>query len=628
MSSVQNLNPLTTTVYTVTGSLAPGCNNTKTVAVTVVQAPTITASNSGLTCVGQTATITASGGTTYNWSNGQTVSSFTVIPVSQGNITYNVAGSNGACNGYASTILMAYPNPTLSLVANPTIVCLGKTVTISASGATSYTWNNSWTSSNFLATPSVNTTYTLIGKTNGCSSTATITVPVQPPPVVSAFSSASVVCIGSAVSFSATGANTYTWNNGPATATFSLNAPGGTNTFTVTGSVGTCTGSGTVSVSGVPIPTITISNPSVLCQGVTATITASGANSYLWSNGSTSSAFTINPLMPGQYTLDVTGSNGLCSGAAQAIVAALSTPTISAAYSPTLPCAGDSVMITASGASTYSWSNGSSGSSLLVNPPVNTTYVIIGITNGCNSTTSITIPVQPLPTVNVISNASAVCLGTPVILSASGANSYTWSNGTINGSINVSPTVTTIYSVTGIANNSCINFATGTVVVNPLPTLFISSGSSLICSGENVTFNATGATLYIWNTGQVGANIIVSPKTTTTYTLNGTSPEGCQNSLVFTQSVSVCSVIDNEVNQLNQVRIIPNPTSGHLRILLRSEHSDLSVQMIDPMGRLIYSSLIGNENPEFDISGYPPGFYTICVYQNNALLFHKKVVKE
>src|SRR6185369_11087895 len=109
-------------------------------------------------------------------------------------------------------------------------------------------------------------------------------------------------------------------------------------------------------------------------------------------------------------------------------------------------CAGQTINISVSGASNYTWSTGSNANNITVSPSVTTTYSVVGTgTAGCGNTASKTITVNAAPSLSVNPTASVICSGQSVLITASGANSYTWSNGLVSNNISVSPTTNSVY---------------------------------------------------------------------------------------------------------------------------------------------------------------------------------------
>ncbi len=123
---------------------------------------------------------------------------------------------------------------------------------------------------------------------------------------------------------------------------------------------------------------------------------------------------------------------------------------------------------------------------------------------------------------SVVAKASAdtICAGATTTLKASNATNYIWNTGAAIDSLVVSPATTTSYTITGI-NNSCVSKAVITINVKPSPSLSI-SGNSNICIGDNTTLVASGASNYVWSTGDTTASLFLKPVITTTYTTIGT----------------------------------------------------------------------------------------------------------
>ena len=93
-------------------------------------------------------------------------------------------------------------------------------------------------------------------------------------------------------------------------------------------------------------------------------------------------------------------------------------------------------------ATTYSWDNSAgANASATVSPTNTTTYTVTGTTNGCKNSKAITVTVNAIPTVAV--NSATICAGKSVLLNASGATSFNWSNSATTSSISVSPSTTT-----------------------------------------------------------------------------------------------------------------------------------------------------------------------------------------
>ena len=243
---------------------------------------------------------------------------------------------------------------------------------------------------------------------------------------------------------------------------------------------------------------LTVSNDTTICPGQIVTLTASGANTYSWSGGATTSSITVNPSITTKYYVYGTTCSGVIKDSITVSVSA-NGPNLTVSKDTTI-CAGQIVNLTASGASTYSWSGGATTSSITVNPTTTTKYYVYG-SNACgiakdSVTVQVSIGVIPL----TVSKDTTICSGQLVTLTASGASTYSWSGGATTSSITVNPATTTTYYVTG--SNSCGN-GRDSVKVNVLSNSKAAFNYSISpCSGEvDFTNQTAGYNTYYWDFG-------------------------------------------------------------------------------------------------------------------------------
>ncbi|HOJ25539.1 MAG TPA: hypothetical protein PK081_09795, partial [Bacteroidales bacterium] len=270
-------------------------------------------------------------------------------------------------------------------------------------------------------------------------------------------------------------------------------------------------------------------------------------NGSLWNNYTGSSTSSGSPLYYGS-------ANNVSLSSSTPIALTKNAPVLTVSASTNPICNGASTVLTASGANTYSWSHSlGTGNTKTVTPTSSTTYTVTGtLANGCSSTTSISVTVNPLPSVTASASPAAICNGASSVLTASGANTYSWSHSLGTGSSKtVSPTSTTTYTVTGTTTAGCTGTATVSVTVNPLPSVTASASPAAICNGATSVLTASGANTYSWNTGGNTASITVTPSATTTYSVTGTSTAGCTG----TATVSVT------VNSLPTVSVSASPSA-------------------------------------------------------------------
>jgi hypothetical protein len=431
-----------------------------TISVYEIACPAISATLAAVSntsaCDGNTITVTTStiSGASYTWYNGATIipgaTSATYNATVSGN--YSAKLNNIGCTVPSNSVTLVFNTiPTLSVTSSSSTICAAETLTLNVTGASSYTWTSGNNNATYTVSPLVNTVYSVTGTdANNCTNTSSISIAVNATPTVVTTADLLSICPGAVSTISVTGATTYTWTDNSNATTYTV-SPTVTTTYSVMGSdLNGCKGNSTITVTLNPNPSISIvASNSVICLGNSATLTAIGANSYSWTSGPNTDTYSVSPTVNSTYT--VTGTNTLtgCSNNAVISLTVNNTPTISVTASNNTICAGQTTTISANGASTYSWvSSGNITNSEVVSPITNTNYSVIGTDNGCSATASIQIVANPIPTISVVSSNTLICDGEAVTLTANtNGTSYVWSNAAITSSISVSPSVTTVYSV-------------------------------------------------------------------------------------------------------------------------------------------------------------------------------------
>ncbi len=257
---------------------------------------------------------------------------------------------------------------------------------------------------------------------------------------------------------------------------------------------------GSVQVASGTGPTVTIAanGPLALCAGDQLVLTASGADSYAWGSGGSTSSITVTT--PGTYS--VTGTNVCGTGLASVEVTQASAIVVTISGNTTL-CAGETTTLTASGASTFVWSTGTTGPSITVS--ATGTYSVTASSNCGTVTESVTVSVGSIPAVSV-SSGSMICAGGSATLTASSNAPVLWSTGSTDASITVTTPGT--YSVT--ATNGCgTSTASTTVIEGTAPTVEV-SGEDLLCPGAQVVLTATANAPVTWNNGATGNTLTVT----------------------------------------------------------------------------------------------------------------------
>ncbi|WP_225036350.1 Ig-like domain-containing protein [Winogradskyella sp. SM1960] len=513
LESELTVNPTETTTYTVTVEDDYGYTDTDEVTVFVNEIPTITINNEVFIMVGNTATLTASGGNTYFWNTGETTSEISVSP--EVTTTYTVTGvSENGCQNTAEVIV----NVIEELNANAgedTSICLGESITLSASGGITYTWNTGDTGASPTFTPTESTTYTVtVTDDFGNTDTDEVTITVNPVPIANAGEDVTT-CEGESVTLTAEGGDSYLWSTGATTQSISVN-PEEDTTYSVEVFTNSCSDIDEVTVFVSPKPDLTVSEEIVIVVGSATTIEVSGADTYLWSNGETSSSIEVSPSETTTYSVTGFLASG-CQITEEITVTVLPEVNANAGNDVSI-CIGETVILNATGGQNYEWSTGEASASISDNPTETTTYTVTVFDDFGNSDSdSVTVTVDQLPSLTITDDIT-ILEGESTNLSVSGAESYQWSTGETSSTITVSPLETTTYNVAGFSVNGCE--AIEEVTVNVVAEVDANAGNDVsICIGETVTLNASGGSNYEWSTGETTASITVNPSETTTYTV-------------------------------------------------------------------------------------------------------------
>jgi hypothetical protein len=558
--------PSSTTIYTITGTDANGCNGSATSTVTVNPLPVVTIGSNSPVCAGATLNLTSSGGSTYAWSGPggfasslQNPSITSVTAGAAGTYTVTATDANGCVNS-ATTSVVVNPLPVVTTGSNSP-VCAGATLNLTSSGGGTYAWTGPAGFTSTLQNPSITGvttgatgTYTVtVTSAAGCVSSATTAVLVNPAPTLTVTTDTDSICKGVSAHLHVSGASTYTWT--PSTGLSCINctdpvaSPASTITYTVMGTSALgCTGSATMLIT-VFTPTISLTPLTAsICVGDNVTLNAFGSlvTSYEWYSLpppvliGAGTSYTVSGASPGTFMYQVVGYTNIlgCKAAKTATVTVHALPAITATPSATI-CPGVAAHLSASGAGaggTYSWAPPTGLScptcaNTDATPASDITYTVTGTDAfGCHNTATSFVHVIPTPTVAISPSSITVCPGTAVSLSASGTGvtTYFWNNVTppppdvfmgTGSAITFTPTATSYIQVQGMVSEGCVGL--DTVVVTVIGPPVISDCHDISC-GQAITLTAMGTGPFTWTpVAGSGATMTDYPATTTTYTVAG-----------------------------------------------------------------------------------------------------------
>jgi hypothetical protein len=357
---------------------------------------TVSAGPNLYACNGGTVTLNGTGANTYIWSpNIQNGTTFTPSI----NQTYTLTGINAnGCSAWDQTDVLLQQF-SIDAGANQS-VCQGSSITLSATGASSYTWNNNVINGQSFV-PSQGGYYTATAMSpEGCIAKDSLLITLNPLPIVNAGND-TVVCGGATILLNATGAQNYTWNNGVANGqSFQVNA---TSTFVVSGiSAAGCTAQDSLEVIVNAIPNINAGQDIYTCQGQAVTLNAVGGINLQWNNG-IQDGVPFVPVSNGTYI--VTGmSNDGCYGSDTLVLNYGNLPDLNAGPDQNI-CFGQEVTLTGAGGIFMYWNNGVADGIPFV-PQTSNNYVLTGASpEGCVSTDTVWVNVNDANSASITVNA-------------------------------------------------------------------------------------------------------------------------------------------------------------------------------------------------------------------------------
>ncbi|MBK7310129.1 MAG: T9SS type A sorting domain-containing protein [Sphingobacteriaceae bacterium] len=421
------------------------------------------------------------------------------------------------------------------------------------------------------------------------------TAPNCPTAPVVISPASTTVCAGGSVTFTGSGATTYTWTSGPQSTTYSV-SPSVTTVYTLSGTnPGGCPGVATCTVVIGPPPVVSVTNMTV-CALQNATITAGGASTYSWSNGGTTPSIIVPAPTGSTVTYTVTGFNGpTCSNTKT--VSIYSNTFLTVPNSSITACPNQLALISANGASSYSWNTGQTTQSIAITPTASGIYVVTGTNGSCSESLQIWVTIDP----DLYAPSHTVCAGISATLVATGAQTYSWSNGSTSSITVVSPTTNTIYSIIGTSGACSITKTVSVTIGNNL-----SVGALQKCIGLTTLLQGYGANSYTWQPiNDFNPNVLVNPTGPTVYTLTGVSGT-CTGTR--TLQITWCARVQEFVDVNESVRVYPNPFGTEVTI--KDAYGD--VRMVNMLGQLVLATTVDGST-KLNTEALSPGVYFILI---------------
>ncbi len=677
---------------TVKGQNTCGSGVSKSMAITVNPLPVAAGSISGITTVCQRQTnVTYSvpvitNATSYVWTlpTGATgtssTNSITVnygISAISGNIT--VKGQNSCGMGTASTltiIVNPLPSPSGNITGNIT-VCQGQNNVAysipTITNATTYIWTlpNGATGSSLTNTITVNYSSSassgiiMVKGQNSCGirDTAQLAITVnQLPGIAGSITGPLKVCKGSdSITYSVSNianALTYQWtypagfsgNSISNTLKLAVSSNASSGNITVKG-VNSCGQSNTSSLTlnTFTPPIANSGNDTAVCRGNTVVISAalsSGSTPlvYNWSNLGTNISYTVNPVSSQSYLLTVTDTNG-CSSKDSLSLTIYQLP-VAFAGNDTSICAGDSILIKATGSTgypvlTYNWNNGLGNTdSVKVSPAATTSYILtVADGHSCSDKDTIQIMVSFKPlSAGIIAGDTAHCKDSvlvqysiPVILHAT---SYNW---------------TFPQGVTQVGNGNAINLSfpansvSGNLVVRGVNQCGSGDSSYIHLSLYNVpptpvivqntvTLTSSAPIGNQWYEQGIGT---ISGATSQSYVpvMNGSYYVIVKIGMCSSDTSNIIKITDFGLDEMeiSHLEIIPNPSQTETSIYYTLKNSELvRISLFEFTGKEIKNILSemqssGKQQVKINVESLPNGIY-FCKFKTEKGIICKKLI--
>ncbi len=656
-----NVSPPNSLIYSVVGSLNT-CTNSASSVVYIVLPPVLSLSLSNTTLCAQNfngspnaITLTPAGAINYTLLAGNGIS----ITAPNGPVmqlvhtstqvtlptvyTATLVGKTGVCTVSTTKNFTVIPNPIIFITPSSASACPGESRAFSVSGAAQYTWlpmpNYTVTGNNsIVANPTLTSFYSVIGTDHGClGATKNAVLLILPVPTVSVYPKTTTVCAGSSVTLAALGnGNSYNWS--PSTG---LSSNGGTmvtaaplafQSYTVKVALNTCTNQAIATVSVIQIPNIHASaTQPTICSSAITNLKATGADSFFWYpneklNSPSGNLVVASPDESTTYT--VHGYNGICTGSTIVYVETVRRPDMDLIVSINKVCKGNTLPITVTGASNYTWEPAGtyvalgSNTTIIASPQVSTNYTITGSTSigtvSCYQQLMYQVSVVP-EIIPKVSNDAVLCAGDKTTLYASGGNSFSWTpseglNITNSSAVLANPTITTIYTVEVSDNTYCSKTTTVMVQINPKPVVFAGRDSSYNAN-EVIFIEAVGTGTLTWVRGE-DIYCLDCPKTQVR-----PMRDGCY--IVEAVNEYGCSVTDDVCIELTEdfTVYIPNTFSPNgdgkndLFLIYGENISDISMEVYNRWGVQLFQSgdyKVGWDG-KYRESTCPVGVYTYVI---------------
>lgn len=595
--------------------------------------PTLTAAPDMQACNGGTVNIglpnNGSGGLlpyTYSWTPTLNLatpnmpqSTLTVTATQPYELT--LTDGNG-CAAIDTVLVTMLPAPIVNLGADTTI-CGGPLVLDAANIGSAYLWSTG-AGTQTLAVSSTGAYSVAVQNVNGCIGSDAINIVVNPNPTVD-IGPDTTSCSNSVTLDAGTGYSAYAWTTSDITQTTSVTGTGPV-AVTVTDGNG-CTASDTIQVTLSPPPVVNLGPDTAQCGGSVLLDASNPGALYFWSNST--SAQTTSISSTGTYFVQVITPAG-CINSDTINVTINNQPVVDLG-ADTAICGSSTILDAGNPGSAYLWSTSATTQTATVGS--GTITVLVTDPSGCFDSDTIVVTTNSTPSVSA-GNDVTICLGSSTTLTATGAVTYAWSTGATSTSITVSPTINTVYYVTGYDANGCSASALVAVTVIPLENAQFTA--SVVGATGIFTNQSTNAVSYSWDFGDASAPSN-SANPSHTYTVNGTytvtltatGPCG-SDTYTFVITISQVGLQDNDLSET--LSLYPNPNDGNFTLAFDfTKEKDVTIQVLDVSGRIVFADQengIMNYNKQIGLESAESGMYFVRIITSEGVVTQKVMVQK
>ena len=408
--------------------------------------------------------------------------------------------------------------------------------------------------------------------------------------------------------------STLTWGTGETTASIPA-APAATSTYTVAATVPGCpsTLADTLEVM-VSLPPVAAHAPMVVCAEDEVILYGTGAESFTWNNSVTDSV-AFDATVTTTYVVTGTDSIG-CIDTDTVTMTVNQLPNVSAGADFEV-CEGNEITLAGQGADTYTWNNGVTDNAPF-EPAATTSYIVAGTdTNGCVKNDTVTVIVNSLPVVSAGPDLD-LCQGIPHTFSGSGAQTYVWTNGVIDGTPAIP--MNTTYTVTGTDSNGCSSSDQMSVTIhNVMASVFANGG--LLTAGTLVDMTAQWINC---------ADMSIIPGETDVFF---EPAHGGNYAIIIQDNVYGCidtsNCVDVQFAGINEMpaaelNVYPVPTNGKVTVASTGAVME-RIELIDMLGKILETSEPNTLQAELDLSGYESNTFFLRVYRSGQAVLLKVV---